>query len=336
MANDLVGKAKSFWDTKEGTTGMVFGLGIFGALGYGAYKIMPYLANLMENTFYTILFGALSVAMFYALVIDNTLRTRMWLAYKLLMRAVTYSIIAYDPVGVLRELQKKAKERIEDIARNLNAVNGQVKQVEATVVSLQRDESDLIKRLEVQRKQGADEMEIRSNLSKLGKVRAAIVRMQKAQTQVQGFYNQLNRALKALQIIDSDLDFEIGINEREYKAVTAAHTAWKAVRAAFKGTDEIDSLRADTLAWMAEDYGNKLGAIESFMDDSKAFIDGVDLQQMMYAEDGLKALEGLNSYDLNVVQSKPALLQSAPNVLQPMNIASGAKSVDYSVLNKKQ
>jgi hypothetical protein len=329
--SNITTKAKSFWDTKEGTTGMVVGLGIFGAIGYGAYKIMPYLANLMENTFYTILFGALSVGLFYALVIDNTLRSRLWLAYKLLMRAVTYSIIAYDPVGVLRELQKKAKERIEDIAGNRNAVNGQVKQVEATVNSLLKDEKDLINKLEIQRKNGGDELEIRSNLSKLGKVRAAIERMKKALDQVKGFYDQLNRAYKALVIIDGDLDFEIGINEREYKAVTAAHTAWKAVRAAFKGTDEIDSLRADTLAWMAEDYGNKLGAIESFMEDSKSFIDGVDLQQMMYAEDGLKVLEGLNAYDLNVVQSKPALTQAVPNVLTPNLVGGRAKTVDYVV-----
>ena len=138
-------------------------------------------------------------------------------------------------------------------------------------------------------------------------------------------------------IIDGDIDFEISIQEREYKAVSAAHAAWKNVRAALKGTDEIDSLRNDTLAWMAEDYGNKLGAIESWMDDSKKFIDDVDLQQLMYAEDGLKVLEGLNSVNLDVVQSKsaaPALSQSTPNVLYP-SVNVGAKTVEYSVRNPK-
>lgn len=336
--SNIATKAKSFWDTKEGTTGMIFGLGIFGAIGYGAYKIMPFLANLMENTFYTLLFGALSIGLFYALVIDGTLRNRMWLMYKMLMRALTYSIISYDPVGVLRELQKKAKERIEDIANHRNSVNGQVKQVETTVNSLVRDEKDLITKLEIQKKQQADELEVRSNLSKLGKVRASKERMIKAHVQVKGFYDQLNRAYKALVLIDGDLDFEINIQEREYKAVTASHAAWKAVRSALKGSEEIDSLRADTLAFMAEDYSNKLGAIESFMDDSKSYIDGVDLQQLMYAEDGLKILEGLNSYDLNVVESKAAsaLPNNASPVLQPLNIVQGSKTIDYSVLNRKQ
>lgn len=324
---------KSFWDTKEGTTGMVIGLGIFGAIGYGAYKIMPFIANLMENTMYALFFGAISVAMFYVLVIDGTLRNRAWLVYKMLMRALTYSIIKYDPVGVLRELQKKAKQRIEDIATNRNAVNGQVNQIKNTVTTLVNDEKSLISKCEALRKQNADPMEVQSALSKLGKVRASKERMSKTMTQVQGFYDQLNRAYKALVIIDGDIDFEINIQEREYKAVSAAHAAWKNVRAALKGTDEIDSLRADTLAWMAEDYGNKLGAIESWMDDSEKFIKDVDLQQLMYAEDGLKVLEGLNSVDLNVVQAKPALTQSTPNVITPtFNV--GAKAIDYSTLNK--
>jgi len=327
---------KSFWDTKEGTTGMVVGLGIFGALGYGAYKIMPFIANLMENTFYALAFGAMAIGLFYVLVLDNTLRSRAWLVYKMLMRALTYSIIKYDPVGVLRELQKKAKQRIEDIAENRNKVNGQVKQIDATVNSLNNDERSLITKCEALRKQNADPLELQSALSKLGKVRASRERMNKTQEKVQGFYTQLNKAYKALVIIDGDIDFEINLQEREYKAVSAAHAAWKSVRAALKGTDEIDSLRNDTLAWMAEDYGNKLGAIESWMDDSKKFVDETDLQQLMYAEGGLKVLESLNSVNLDVVQSKsaaPALPQSTPNVLYP-SVNVGAKTVEYSVRNK--
>jgi hypothetical protein len=57
----LVKNAKSFWDSKEGTTGMVIGAGILGLIGYGAYQIMPYIANLMENTVYAIGFGRLRV-----------------------------------------------------------------------------------------------------------------------------------------------------------------------------------------------------------------------------------------------------------------------------------
>jgi hypothetical protein len=254
-------KVKSFWDTKEGTTGMVVGLAIFSALGYGAYKIMPFLANLMENTFYTILFGALSVAMFYALVIDGTLRNRLWISYKLLMRAFTYSIIKYDPIGILREIQKKAKDRIKLVDDNRVTVKGQVRQIENTVVSFDADEKKIISMIETQKKQNAPQPEILNNLTRLGKIREAKVRLTKSLTQTQGFYTQLTRAFNALETIDGNIDFEISIMDREYKAINASHAAWKAVKAAFKGSDEMDSLRNDTMSFLAEDYGNKLGAI---------------------------------------------------------------------------
>jgi hypothetical protein len=326
-------KAKSFWDTKEGTTGMVIGLGLFSAIGYGAYHLMPYVANLMENTFYALLFGGLSIAMFYALVIDGTLRSRLWLSYKLLMRAMTYSIIKYDPIGILREIQKKAKDRLRLVDESRRTVNGQVSQINSTVTSFKNDETQLVRMIERQRKDSAPPNEVQNNLTKLGKLTEAEKRLTKSLVQTQGFYTQLTRAYKALETIDGNIDFEIGIMEREYKAVNASHAAWKAVKAAFNGSDELDMLRNDTLAFLAEDYGNKLGAIESFMDDSKKFIDGVDLQNAMYADDGMKALENLNAVDLNIVQSKQTLTNNpSPSMFIPSS--AGCKTVDYAVLKK--
>jgi hypothetical protein len=40
VSTNLVKKTKSFWDTKEGTTGMVLGAGILGLIGWGAYTVM--------------------------------------------------------------------------------------------------------------------------------------------------------------------------------------------------------------------------------------------------------------------------------------------------------
>lgn len=324
-------KAKSFWDTKEGTTGMIFGLGILGGLGWAAYKLMPYIANLMENTFYAIGFGLLSIGLIYAFVIDGTLRNRMWMAYKLLMRALTYSIIKYDPIGILREIQKKAKERLKLVDDNRATVRGQVTTIKNTIDSFDRDEQQLKRMIETQQRKGAEQQEIAGNAMKLGRVHDAKLRLQKSYDQTNGFYNQLTRAYNALVTVDENIDFEIGIMEREYKAVTASHTAWKAVKAAFKG-GELDDLRNDTLQFLAEDYSMKLGQIETFMDDSQKFINGVDLQNSMYTDEGMKLLEDLNSRDLNIVQ-KVQTTQSI-TATQTVSIPSfnpGARMVDYTV-----
>jgi hypothetical protein len=327
-------KAKSFWDTKEGTTGMVVGMGMLGLIGWGAYKIMPYIANLMENTFYAVLFGLLTVGLVYVTVIDGTLRNRLWMGYKLLMRALTYSIISYDPIGVLREIQKKAKERINLVDENRRKVNGQKMQIENTINSFNNDIKSLKSRVEARRARG-ELAEAQNDLSKLGRLGDAVQRLTIAFTRTEGFYTQLTRAHKALETIHENIDFEISIVEREYKATTAAHAAWKAVRDAFKGGSEFDELGQQTWAFLAEDYGNKLGEIDSFMTDSMKFIDNVDLTNEAHAQEGLKMLEDLNSRDLlNIVQptAKPAITQQQSFVT--MAPSMNAKTVDYASLRK--
>jgi len=338
MANDLVPvKKKSFWDTKEGSTGMVFGLAILGGLGYLAYKIMPYLANLMENTFYLCLFGLATVGLLYVTVFDNTLRSRLWLMYKLTMRALTYSIIKYDPIGILREIQKKAKERIKLVDESRATVKGQVRTIQQTVEGFKNDEEKLKREITFMQKNGKPPADIQNSFTKLGKLNEAEIRLTKSYTQTQGFYEQLTRAYNALVTIDGNIDFEIDIQEREYKAVNASNAAWRAVKAAFSGNDELDALRNDTMTFLADDYGNKLGEIESFMEDSKKFIDGVDLSNSMYADDGMKMLENLNARDLNIVQSvgsTPAITNNPSQSFIIPAINTGVKTVDYSVLKK--
>lgn len=323
MANDIVkNKVKSFWDKPEGTTGMIVGAGFLGLLGYGAYKVMPYIADLMMNTAYAIGFGLLAFALLWVFVIDGTMRNRMWLMYKLMMRALTYMIISYDPIGVLRETQKKAKERIKTVQENRDTVKGQVSIIQQTLEGFQNDEKRLLAEIAYMQRNNKPQEDINNNAQLLGKTRQAETRMQKSLDMTSKFDAQLLKALKALKTIDSNIDFEINLREREYKAVNASNTAWKAVRNAFNGNDEIDQLRNDTFAWLAEDYGNKLGQIDSFMEDSQKFIDGADMNNALNQEEGFRILEDLNSRKLDGIVQSVAVENTVPGVL--LNNQTGA------------
>lgn len=322
-------KVKSFWDTTEGTTGMVFGGAILGLLGWGAYKLMPYIANLMENTFYAVLFGLLSVGLIYVTVIDGTLRNRLWLVYKLMMRALTYSIISYDPIGVLRELGKQAWARIEQIDKARTEVKGQVKQVSNAVDAALADQKKLM--AEVNYWKDPEHLDLqKANIaaSKFGRLKESIDRLTAARDRTQGFYDQLTRAHSTVTYIRENIDFEINIVEREWKATTAAHGAWVKVRAALKGTGEMDGLQNDTLAFLAEDYGQKLGEIDSFMTDAMPFIENVDMQKAMHAEDGMRMIDALNSRSFETVTPRAALSNDPSPTLAP-NIVSPTGRIDY-------
>jgi len=322
MANDVTkpGK-KSFWDTKEGTTGMVCGVGILSLLGWGAWHLMPFIENLMENTFYSIVFGLLSIGLLYA-IFDGTLRNRIWLIYKLMMRALTYSIIKYDPIGVLRETQVQAKKRTKLVMDSIVKVREQVKINETTLTSFQQDEQRIRSEVEWMKNNGKSEAEIRNHASKLGRLAGAETRINKSYTLTKGFLDQLVRAKDALVTIDTDIDFEIDVTEREYKSSNATSAAWSAMRSALTGGEDYDQLRNDTFAYLAEDFGAKLGQIESFMQDSQRFLESADMKNSMYEDEGMRLLADLNSRDLLITS------RQQPQAVPIVNTANIGK-IDY-------
>lgn len=324
-------KVKSFWDTSEGTTGMVVGAAALGLLGWGAYKLMPYIANLMENTFYAVLFGLLAVGLIYVFVIDGTLRNRMWLLYKLAMRALTYSIISFDPVAVLRELSKKAWDRINEIEKSRGQVRGQVQQVKQALDTSMNEQKQLISEVEYWQKRNENE-KARLAAGKVGRLKDSITRLQQAYERTQGFYDALTRAHQSVTYIRENLDFEINVVEREYKATNAAHSAWKNVRSALKGGSEFDALEQDTLAYLAEDYANKLGEIDMFMNDAMPFIENVDLQKAMHADEGMRMIDELNNRQFEVV--KPKAIENSPSPTLNSTINSTGR-VEYVNRNNK-
>lgn len=344
-STNITKKAKSFWDTREGTFGMYFGAAALGLIGWGAYKLMPFIANLMENTFYAVLFGLLTIGLLYVTVIDGTLRNRLWLIYKLMMRALTYSIISYDPIGVLREIGKEAWKRIEEIDKSRKTVAGQVQQVQNALDESMADQKRLMNEVNHWKEKVANttdrdsitEYNQKMNIaaSKFGRLNGSIDRLTKARDRTQIFYDKLTQAHSTVTYIRENIDFEINVTEREYKATNAAHGAWVAVRQALKGTGEMDDLQNETLAYLAEDYGQKLGEIGSFMDDAQPFIDNVDLQKAMDAEEGMRMIDELNARQFGIVESRQALENNPSPTITP-SVVTNLGRIDYATVRKNK
>lgn len=311
--SNVTKKAKSFWDSTEGTTGMVVGMAALGLLGWGAYKIMPFVVNLLQNTVYAIVLGLVALGLVWGFVIDGTLRSRLWIGYKLLMRAITFSMIRPDPIGALRVVQANAKKRIGTVQEQTDKVGGQLQIINSTLESYQSDVKQFYKKYDYYKSKGQESTpEALSITSKLGRLGDSIKRLSVSQERTTTFNEQLKRALRALEIIHENIDFEITVVEREYKATNAAHSAWQSVRAAFKGGDMIDEFGQDAFAFLKEDYNNKLGEIDSFMNDSSKFLNDVDISQAMLSQDGLKMLDEMNNRDilglvqpLNIIEHEP-------------------------------
>jgi flagellar biosynthesis chaperone FliJ len=293
-------KKQSFWAKPEGTTGMVVGVGILGGIGWLAHMLLPPLIEILQNAIYAGCLGVVGLILLYVFVLDSRLRDAAWLKYTLAMERVTYSIIKEDPFGVLRATQKVAKQQTEEAAEQCTQVKSQATIIEGSLNRFKAEQTKLKDEANWMRTHGSPQDEVQNHLMRIGKLEEAIGRTSNSFKMITGLYDQLNRAKKAFQVIDSNIDFEISFREEEYKGLVAANNAVSIFRRALRGNDKNLQLRNQAMAFVNQDYSEKLGRVGDFMDEAKLFLDNADMQNDMSADKGLKLLEDLNSRDLNV------------------------------------
>jgi hypothetical protein len=318
MANDLIKKevtrrVTSFWDKPEGTTGMIVGLGMLGGIGWAAYKIMPYVADLMKNTFYAALFVVLTAALAYV-VLEGSMRRALLLKYQLLMEALTYSIIKKDPAGTLRVTQKLARKRLEKIESARTEVGGQVQELKQTLDGFKKEADQYLDEAKHLQTHNGSQADIEDRALKLQTLNEAYAELQPEYMVTNAWYDKLTEARANLVRIDENTAFRIKIATIKFNATHKGRSAWRLVKAAFVGSEEIEGLQNTAFDIMAEDYSNSIGEIDALMQDSQQFLSAGALKTAVRTDKGMKLLEELSKRNLSIVQPvEPELLPATGN-----------------------
>jgi hypothetical protein len=117
---------------------------------------------------------------------------------------------------------------------------------------------------------------------------------------IDGFYAVTTKVYEELVRFDAKTAWEIDHQEREYVAISETNTVLDIMMAVIKGTDENSQLRDKALSYVNTDYSQKLGRIESTMEDMSKFLEKADMKNSQYAEQGRKLLDDLNKRDISV------------------------------------
>ncbi|MGF6440340.1 hypothetical protein [Paraburkholderia youngii] len=330
MANDLVKaevkkRVRSFWDTREGTVGMAFGLGIFGGIGYAAYKVMPYVASLLDNVVSAAISLVILAILFYVVVLDDTLRNRAWLAYQLLMKAITYSLFSYDPAGTMRALNARIHKMLEDARDAVKVAAGRVQVIRDTLDGFKEKKETLVNQaLAMQRApEKYSQEDVLSHARMIGELDGAITRMTRMDDTFELSFKNLTDAEAALVRMANETEFSIDLLVKEHAAANGIADAWRAFGRVFSRTTSVNQLRDMLSEYMSEDVANKMGEIRTYVDDSKKVIKALQIRDDASTERGLQVLAALNS-NIDFTQTPR---------LQPVPITSPAGgTVDYSRL----
>lgn len=336
MSAPMLPNSKNFWDRPEGKTGKIFFILLLLGLGYGLFTFLPFIIALMQNTLYAMVLAA-AIGGVTIIGLDKKFQTLVSYAYRSIMRGITKAFIELDPVAIIDNY-------VDDLVKNLNSMEGHVTNLRAQMGKLrkviednERQLTDNMKLAEKAREMGKQEMLLLKS-RKAGRLQNSNMTLQTLYQKMEMLHRVLSKYKENAGLYIEDLKDEVDVKKREREAIRAGHSAFKSALKILNGDQDKVSMFEIAMQSMADDVGSRVGEMEEFMSMSKGFIDSIDLQNGVFEEDGLKALEEWEKKGTSLFfkEEEKQMLLSA-NHSQPLasSIINQRNNSEYSYLLKR-
>ncbi len=280
---------KSFWEKPEGITGGLFIAALVIGGGVLLTKILPTLIALASNTLYLAgLVAALGVIVY--MVLDPKVRNLVWYIYKSIMRSITGAFVQIDPIGILKSYIEDLKDSLGKMNTQIGSLKGQMYKLSESIKQNQRDIQNNLGLAGKAKETGREAIMV-LKARKAGRLQESNMKLEDLYKRMEILYRVLTKMYENSEIMLEDLSDQVVVKEMEYKAIKASHSAIRGAQAILSGNNDKKYMYDMALEAMAEDVGQKVGEMERFMDMSKNFMDGIDLQNGVFEEEGLLMLE---------------------------------------------
>ena len=329
---------KSFWARPEGTTGMItLALGAAGL--YFALPtlivFMAGLATLLGHTIAVVVLCAVLAALLYILT-NKKFLTLCKYAFKSVMRKITGWFVEIDPIGLMKSYIEDLTEKREVMATGRDKLQGQIRVLERKIRENAAKYDDAMATAKVAQEkgqQGAFSVNARQ-AGRLEKLNEASFKPLLAQLQV-----HLRAIMKYYEVtgtVIDDLKNEVDARQVEREMILASYSAMSAAKKILQGGTDEKELFDQAMEFVVHDFGMKMGEIDAFIESSKGFVEGLDLQNGVYeaaALEKLKAWENKADSILLGEAGKQKLLENTAAMPMFTGIGSAPVGVGVPTLN---
>jgi phage shock protein A len=287
--NNPDAKPKSFWRRPEGATGAIFLIAALLGGGYLLYTILPTLIVLAQNVLYLALMLMALAGILYV-VLDPKMRNLIWYMYKSVMRRITGVFVQIDPIGILKSYVEDLENNLVKMRKQIGVLRGQMRKLQTLVEKNEQEIEQNMKLAQAARNAGKEQQLLLSS-RKAARLRESNVKYSVLLQKMEVLYRILNKMHQNSEILLEDTRDQVKLKEEERKAIRASHTAMKSAMSVISGDPDKRAMFDMAMEAIADDVANKVGEMERFMEMSANFMDSVDLQNGVFAEEGMKMLE---------------------------------------------
>ena len=289
-------QSRERWGRNLVTLLLLGGLGAVGLYYWG--MIVPWLVDVATDTIKLAGLMAGLGAMLWV-VCDPRMRTLALYGYNSVTKWITGQFIDVDPIGILQTFVARLKEKLKEMEEAIGSLQGQRDQLAAFIAKNEQERLHELQRAKNAKRlveQGGDNAaEMRGQLALSGRQAGRLETSNKTLTQLLGRMDKLLVGLKKLRdtssVLCQDIEAEVKVKTEEYKMITRGFAAFKHAQKMMSSGGAEKELYDETLNRLADNYNEKMGQIEYFMEVSKSMINGADLDNMAYEDSALAQLE---------------------------------------------
>jgi hypothetical protein len=281
--------SKGFWQRPEGVTGMIFAAMMMLGGVYLFVSNLGFLKQAMENTLYAgVMLMALAAIVY--VILDPKARGLMWYGYKSFMRAITRIFVNIDPIGVLKGYIEHLEGSLNKMTKQMNQLRSQMHKLKELIITNQREiQTNLAQANQAKDAQKDAQMILKTR--KAGRLTDSNMRLDDLYKRMETLYRILTKMHETSYVMAEDLKDQIMVKETERNAIMASHSAMQSAMSILTGNPDKKAMFDMALEAIANDVSSKMGEMQNFMDMSEKIMNGIDLQNGVFEEEGLKMLE---------------------------------------------
>jgi archaellum component FlaC len=281
---------KSFWEKPEGKIGIgITAIFLFGAFLFGYAAVLPWFIELAHNTLKLIGF-LVAIGLIAVPMCMPDIRLKVIIGYKLLLRKMAGFIIKVDPIAILKETIRRGRARLEIFEENivkLKQVMGTIKN-KINSYSSSAQESMLAA-------QAAQKKNVKSQVflqtRQAGRLKGAVTELSTVYARLEALYRVLTKMYENAGTILQDTEQEVSLTEDKWKAIRTSYSAMSSAMKALRGDKDERALYEETMEYVNEDLGAKMGEIDYMLDASETIMDSIDVRNGMFEEKGMQMLD---------------------------------------------
>lgn len=332
------GTQKSFWERPEGG----FGIFVMGSMAVGAFIILKLFGDFFIHGLNTaieivgkgITLGLLGVAAFalYQIVTSPKIQALVSYGFKLFCRWTWGQIIELDPIGIMKIYIDKLKEKLEIMDQGIAELAGQIRKIKNKIAENEEKMRKAIGMATAAQREGM-KAQFSLQARKAGRAEQSNLRYSDLLAKLEMLLLMLRKYRDASAVMIEDMADEVAQQEDQRNAMKGGYKAMKSAKAILAGSDAERELYDQAMEFSVHDYGMKMGEIENFMETSKGFIDGLDLENGQFDADALAKIQAWEDKadSLLLGNSKQQALQS----IGALPVIPATESSYAALINKK-